>query len=361
MVVSAVIHPKETSRMSTVSTKHEQWQRLFGFLLGNQASWVIDVGLKTGIFQAIADAGDAGIAEDDLARRLDFQPRYVAVWCRAAYAFALLDWDTERGYRLAPHIQELLLEEADPQFIGGRMQFFTALYEDYLAFPESLRTGRIWPRSEHDPWLLEALKNMTKPDAVVITEQVLPQAPDTLARLENGGTLLEIGPGGGFALTHYATRFPSARVIGVEFDGPSVELARQTVQEAGVAERVEIRHADANLLDEPDAYDLVVMNITLHETGGPPEYLNVLQRSRRALTPGGSILVSELPYPDSPTAYREHPVYQALAGVQIHEAQVGCGAITQNELRGLLSAAGFQQLRVADQPLPTRFMMLAEK
>jgi ubiquinone/menaquinone biosynthesis C-methylase UbiE len=209
--------------------------------------------------------------------------------------------------------------------------------------------------------LLEALKNMTKPDAVVLTEQVLPQAPETLSRLENGGTILEIGPGGGFALAHYATRFPSARLVGVEFDGPSVELARQTMQEARVADRVEIRHADANLLDEEDTYDLVVMNITLHETGGPPEYLNVLQRSRRALTPSGSILVSELPYPDSPTAYRENPIYQALAGVQIHEAQVGCGAITQNELRGLLSDAGFRNLRVAEQPLPTRFMMLAEK
>jgi hypothetical protein len=87
----------------------------------------------------------------------------------------------------------------------------------------------------------------------------------------------------------------------------------------------------------------------------------VLQRWRNALKPGGTILVSELPYPDSPGAYRENPVYKASAGVQIHEAQVGCGAITQNDLRTLLSDAGFRNLRVAEQPLPTRFVMLAEK
>jgi hypothetical protein len=103
------------------------------------------------------------------------------------------------------------------------------------------------------------------------------------------------------------------------------------------------------------------MNIVLHETGGPAEYRNVLQRSWRALKPGGTVLVSELPYPDSPTAYRGNPVYQMLAGVQIHEAQVGCGAITQNELRDLLAEAGFTNLRVAEQPIPTRFMMLGDK
>jgi len=202
---------------------------------------------------------------------------------------------------------------------------------------------------------------MTRPDAVVLTDHVLPQAPETLTRLEDGGVMLEIGPGGGFALTHYAGRFPTARVVGLEFDARSVALARQTVAEAGVTERVEIRHGDANLLDEQETFDLVVMNFTLHESGGPPEYLHGLQQSRHALKLSGTILVSELPYPDSPGAYRENSVYKALAGVQIHEAQVGCGAITQNELRTLLSAAGFRNLRVAEQPLPTRFVMLAEK
>ena len=320
-----------------------------------------DVGLKAGLFRAIADAGPDGVAEDALAAALAYDGRYVQVWCRAAYSFEYLDWDEGRGYRLAPHMETILLDPDDPQFAGGRVQFYTALHEDFRAFPESLRSGRIWPRSEHDPWLLEALKNMTKPDAVVLTEHVLPQAPATLARLEAGGTMLELGPGGGHALAHFARRFPRARIVGIEFDEPSVDLARRTIDEAGLGDRVEIRHGDANELDEASAYDLVAMNIVLHETGGPAEYRNVLRRTRRALKPGGTVLVSELPYPDSPTAYRGNPVYQMLAGVQIHEAQVGCGAITQNELRTLLTEAGFTNLRVAEQPIPTRFMMLADK
>ncbi|MDQ3045687.1 MAG: class I SAM-dependent methyltransferase [Chloroflexota bacterium] len=280
---------------------------------------------------------------------------------RAAFAVGLLDWDEASGNRLAPHMETLPLDPTDPQFMGGGIQFYTAPQEDFRAFPESPRTGRVWPRSEHDPGLIEALKNLTKPDAVVLTNTVPPQAPETLAQLETGGEILEIGPGGGFALAHFARRFPHSRLVGLEFDAPSIELARQTVADAGVGGQVEIRHGDANELDETDTYDLVLMNIVLHETGGSAEYRNVLARTRQALKPGGTVLVSELPYPDSPADYRVNPAYKALAGAQIHEAQVGCGAITRGELRELLAGAGFTHLRVAEQPMPTRFIMLAEK
>ena len=195
----------------------------------------------------------------------------------------------------------------------------------------------------------------------MLTEHVLPQAPQTLAKLEQGGKILDVGAGGGYHALHYAKRFPNAQVVGLEFDAPSLALARQTIAEAGLDGRVEIRHGDANELDEEDAYDLVTMNIALHETGGPPEYRNVLSRVRYALKPGGTVVVSELPYPDSPGEYRDAPVYKALAGVQLHEALVGCGMITQGQLRGLLAETGFANARVAEQPLPTRFIMLAEK
>jgi hypothetical protein len=73
--------------------------------------------LKAGIFRAIADAGDGGTTEEALAQRLDYNLRYVQVWCRGAYAFELVDWDEQSGYRLAPYMESLLLDPSDPQFI----------------------------------------------------------------------------------------------------------------------------------------------------------------------------------------------------------------------------------------------------
>jgi SAM-dependent methyltransferase len=251
------------------------------------------------------------------------------------------------------------LEPTDPRFLGGRIQFVAALHEDFRAFPKYLKEGGTWPRSEHDPFLLQALESMTKPDAAMITDAVLPQAPATLDRLERGGAhILDVGAGAGFAALHYAQRFPGAQVTGIEFDAAQTALAQTAV--AGEP-RVHIVQADATKLDDHDAYDLVTMNVALHETGGPAEWRTVLLRVHDALKPDGTLVVSEMPYPDSTAAYREQPVYKALTGVQFHETLVGCGAITQNKLGALLAEAGFRNLRVANQPVATRFVMIAEK
>src|SRR5918994_4207265 len=117
----------------------------------------------------------------------------------------------------------------------------------------------------------------------MLTEHVLPQAQETSTELEQGGKILDGGAGGGYHALHYAKRFPNAQVVGLPFDARSLALARQTIGDAELGERVEIRHGDANELDEEDAYALVTMNIALHETDGPSEYRNVLSRVRRAL------------------------------------------------------------------------------
>ena len=341
-------------------SKQEQYQRLVEYAVGYHAAWFVDLGLKAGLFHAIASHGP-GIGEDELARTLNVEARYVGVWCRGAYAFGLLDFDEVTGYRLAPHMESLLLDPTDPHLCGGRIQFATALYEDYLAFPDHLRTGEVWPRSEHDPFLLEALQRATEPDGVMITEQVLPQSSTTLERLEAGGVILDIGAGAGQHVLHYARRFPRSLVVGLEPDQSSIELAREALAQAGLADRVELRCEDANELAAVEAFDLITLNLTLHETGDGNDFHNVLVRSYRALKPGGTVVVSELPYPDSPEEYRHNPVYKLFAGVQLHEALVGCGMITQGQLRELLEGAGFDEIRVAEQSMPTRFVMLAGK
>lgn len=342
------------------TTGHTHWETIVGHLVGYQATWIADIGLKAGLFEVVATAGD-GISEEELAARLGHDRRLLAAWCRSAYAFELLDWDPADGYRLPAELRSLLLDPTDPLFIGGRIRFIAALHEDFRAYPAYLPTGGTWPRSEHDPSILQALENATKADSAVWTEVVLPQAPETLTRLEAGGRLLDVGAGAGSALLHYARRFPRSRIVGIELDEPSLALARHAVADAGLDDRVEVRHGDANHLDDHDAYDLVTMNVTLHETGGPDEYHNVLTRTCRAMKPGGTLLVAELPYPDSPQAYRQEPAYRMLAGVQIHETLVGCGAITQGQLPTLVQGAGLTNVRVAQQPMPTRFVVLADK
>lgn len=337
------------------------YQALFDQLLGFQATWIANIGVKKGLFSAIRSVGDAGIKSKKLAEMLSYDPRYVGVWCRGAYAFNLLQWENGKGYSLSPEMVVILFDETHPLYISSRLQVSTAFYEDFLAFPKLMETGGTWPRNEHDPFLLESIHASTKRDCAMITDQVMIQIPEIMSALDNGGSLLEIGAGGGQHTIHYALHFPNAKISAIEYDETSVRLAQKRIDEANLAVNVDLHQGDANQLSFDNQFDVVTMNLVLHETGGPDEYRNVLRRVYRALKPGGHLIVSELPYPDHLEEYQSNPIYQRLAGLQFHETIVGCGMITTGELRKYFGEAHFINVQAIDQPNPGRFVMVGEK
>jgi SAM-dependent methyltransferase len=341
-------------------SREEQFRKVFGYLGGFQGTWVTAIGRRAGLFQAVHDAG-GGVTPDALARALGYEPRYVRVWCRAAYAYELLDFDPAEGFRLAPHMAALLLDPRDPQYLGGRVEISVAFGEDFAAFPARLADGAPFPRKDHAPELVRGIMETTKPDFAIMSEIVLPHAPAVLARLEAGGEILDVGCGAAYGLVHMSRRFPSVRGLGLEVDPPMLELAAKSLAEAGAGDRIRVEPTSALAMTFDGRFDLAVMNIALHETGERPEWEEVLRRVHRALRPGGALLIAELPYPARIEEYREQPAYRMLAGIQHHEVLVGCGMITIPELAELLAGAGFRPVRRIDQPNPTRIMYLAER
>src|SRR5262249_17540230 len=65
-----------TSARRRSSRKERCWRRVLDYLIGDQATWVADIGLKAELFAAIAAAGRSGIGEAELAARLGYDARY---------------------------------------------------------------------------------------------------------------------------------------------------------------------------------------------------------------------------------------------------------------------------------------------
>ena len=342
-----------------MSDPQAAFDRAFNHVLGHQAVSVGSIGIRAGLFAGIDERGPVSPAE--LAEGLGFDEHLVRVWCRAAFAFAFLDADSEGRYWLAPGTATVLLDESHPLYMGGRFLFATATWQDTLVYPDALADPAVRSLSERDPLALEAMRATSAPDAAMLIEHVLPHVPGLVAALEEGGAILEIGCGSAQLCLALARRFPDARLVGVESDPPSVAQARAAVQGAGLQHRIQVRHADANHLAEPDTYQLVVMNRSLHEVGGPDEHLNVLRRSRDALRADGWTVVSELPYPDDEADYRTNPDQRRLAGVQVHEAIVGCAMITTSQLPALLGDAGYHDVGVIDQPRSSRIVGIGQR
>jgi tRNA1Val (adenine37-N6)-methyltransferase len=80
-------------------------------------------------------------------------------------------------------------------------------------------------------------------------------------------TILDLGSGIGSVGMTAAWRLPGARLVTVEAQDRSVELARKSVQFNGLQDRYEIRHGDfrdPNLISESEKFDLVL--------GSPPYF-----------------------------------------------------------------------------------------
>lgn len=338
-----------------------QAEKVRGYILGNQAAWIAAIGLETGLFRAVSVRSEKGVSEEALSKDTGFDLGAVRAWCRSAYAFGFLEWEEESGYRLGFHMEELLLKPDHPAYQGGQIGFYTALNESYRRYPQFLRSGENDKGEGLDPWLLAALRNLTKADAHMITDYVLPQAPRTLAQVLAGGRILDIGSGEGFHLIHYARRYPRSQVSGIELDHAKVETARKNIAEAFLGERVYLREGNVNQLDEGGAYDLITLNLTLHDVCSSEACREVLGRLFQALRPQATLLVSEIPYPDTVQRYRDGPFFQLLSGVQLHLTLAGCRMIGQRQLRLLMEEGRFENVRVATQPNPARFVLLGEK
>jgi ubiquinone/menaquinone biosynthesis C-methylase UbiE len=101
--------------------------------------------------------------------------------------------------------------------------------------------------------------------------------------------VLDVGCGAGWSSIALAKAYPSATVLGIDVDQPSVDMAIAHAQQEGMAERVQFLHQDAASLPE-GTVDIVFAFECVHDMPRPVEVLSAV---RRTLAPQGSLIVMD--------------------------------------------------------------------
>lgn len=308
---------------------------------GFYRSWVIYLGLELGLFAAIRAAGPGGIGTGDLAAAVSCAPEPIDAWARAAHAGEIVEHDGER-ITIADETARVLLDDTRPEYLGG--QFVAAVVSslDYAGLVEFFRTGR--PIPERPPRFHRAIEAVTVQDIAVFFQEGLAAIPELAARLAAGGRVLDVACGGGKWLIAVARRFPSTKLVGVEFEPDNVARAMRRVSDAGLDGRIRIEAREIPTLPYRGEFDLVYLQDALHEL---PDPTASLRASWAAVSSGGRLVVLEWCLPAS---LEESRTLQGelFWGIQVDELYQGTRMYTLDGYERMFAAAGLPRPEVID-------------
>lgn len=163
--------------------------------------------------------------------------------------------------------------------------------------------------------------------------------PVTIAALQPGETVIDLGSGGGIDCFLAARRVGEAGyVIGVDMTPAMLERANANKAQLGLT-HVEFRQGMIEALPVADATaDIVMSNCVINLS---PNKAAVFSEVLRVLKPGGRVSISDIVTDGEFT-----PELRADADKW---AECVTGAIDVNDYIGLMQAAGFEQITVVDK------------
>jgi SAM-dependent methyltransferase len=319
-------------------TADTQVARIFAWRRGFNAMHLIDLGVRLGLFRALAESPGATPAE--IAAKLGLHEPYVRVWCITAHGFELVDGSEDGRFRLAAHFDTILANPGHPRYLGGYVRLGTEFAaEDFRQLDEAFRSGGSVPFQGRSQAFAQIVADSTAGLQVLSARKILPELPGLKATLDGGGRLLEVGCGTGSHLIQLAKAFPGCQCVGVDIDPTGLAAARSAIAKAGVAERVTIVEGDVGEKIEPASFDAVVMIEVLHEIG-PALRPGVVRSCARALRPGGWLAIIDETYPSTLAETRQRE-FQFPLQTGFEELLWGNVIPTREEQERLLRDAGF--------------------
>jgi SAM-dependent methyltransferase len=335
-------------------TLADQVSKLYDLIAGYHATHMIEIGHQLGAWAALTE--DPGLTSAELAARLGTDDFYTDVLCRTAFAFEIVDRDGA-GWRLGPHFEQILGDPESSFYLAAAAGVHMEVGKDYPDYLRHFREGTARPYQEHDEAFMREVAEALKALPRIFFDLVLPQLPVLQQRLEDGGRVLDVGCGGGWAVVQIAERFTGVTCLGIDVEPISVGLAQQLIADRGLGDRCEARAISVDELGETGTFDVATSFLVVHEIA-PELKPGAFAAVARALKPGGYFLIFDEVYPVTDDALRAMPTrFAALA--QWYELTWGNVVDTRAGLEELCNQAG---LTVADETSFSRFhIVVAEK
>jgi SAM-dependent methyltransferase len=289
--------------------------KVFQAALGTMETLNLYLGDRLGWFDALAEA-PATAAE--LAERTKTQPRYAIEWLemQAVYGnLTVLDDGggdrLQRRYALPPGAAEVLTDRHSLSYLGALPQMFAAVGGQLARLVEAYRNGGGVSWAELGDSARDSQAALNRPWFELALAPALASVPEINAVLaRDGARIADIGCGAGWSTIALAQAYPTAAVVGVDVDEPSIRAAKANAEAAGIADRASFSVAQGETLSELGPFDAAFAFECLHDMPRPVEVLAAIHNAVRS---EGVVVIMDEAVADEFTAPGD-PVEQAMYG-----------------------------------------------
>jgi SAM-dependent methyltransferase len=277
------------------TTVDEFADRVLTATLGAFDTLNVYLGDRLGWYRTMAKVGPVTAAELAALSRAD--ERYAREWLEQQAASGFLEAVDDgaagkpRRFRLPDAAAEVLTDTASLSYLAPLTRFVGAAAGQLPALVQAYRDGGgvSWAQFGADARTGQA--DMNRPWYERELAGALRGVPDLHALLDRPGTAIaDIGCGEGWSTIALARAYPRATVQGYDPDAPSTAAAAAHAEVDGLTDRLGFTTADAAAAMPESGYDAVFAFECLHDL---PHPVAVLTAARRALRPGGVVVVMD--------------------------------------------------------------------
>ena len=321
--------------------------KVVGDVATAMATGLLVVGDKAGLFKCMSGAGPLSASE--LAERSGVRERYVEEWLAAMAGAGYVEYDAQADrFTLPPEHAQFLIDPQSDYYLGGLVGSVPGLLSVAPKLADAFRTGSGVSFADFGaqmPQMLEVM-NRSVYEARLVS-QWMPALPGVVARLEAGGSALDIGCGTGVVPITLARAYPSAKVAGIDLDANSIDIARGYARDVGLHDRVRFEAQSIESLPSEPRWDLVTTFDVMHDL---PDPLAAMKHIRSLLSEGGTYLMVEPRVADDLETNLGNPFARMFYGISclhcvpqsLAQGGLGLGACWgEKRARALATEAGF--------------------
>ena len=339
-------------------------RKLFGHYTSGILTLLVDVGHKTGLFEAAAKG--TGTSQE-IADRAGLDERYVREWLAAMATGGVIEYDAESKSFTLPPEHALCLTGSSSRNLAAGSQNLPMLSKRLPRIVECFRAGGGVSYSEYRPDFTEAMDASWRLlyDGLLI-KGFLPAAKGLPERLKSGIHVADVGCGTGHAANLMAREYLASTFVGYDLGEDAITKARAEARELGLGNAA-FEVLDVTRLPAEPAFDLITSFDAIHDQRDPA---TVLRCIADALAPGGVYLMVEpkassrleenIGNPFAPYIYGMSVLHCMTVSLAAGGAGLGT-AWGEQTARRMLGEAGFGSIEVVDAPGPQNSIYICNR